>query len=405
MAVTRQGPDTLLPVSPVAGVDIGVSAAGIRYAARNDLVVMAFAPQSAVAVTLTRNAFCAAPVTVVKQHLAAGQPRFVVINAGNANAGTGERGLADARDSCAHLARLAGVEPRQVLPFSTGVIGEFLPMDKVRSGIEQAVAGLGKADWDDAAAAIMTTDTVPKGCSERVQCAGGTVTLTGIAKGAGMIHPNMATMLAYVATDARIAPAVLQTWLRAGVRQSFNRITVDGDTSTNDACLLAATGASGIAVSAADQADFIAALNRVLLHLAHDIVCDAEGATRFVAITVRQAPSEAVAERVAFTVAHSPLVKVALFAGDPNWGRVLAAVGRSDAPGLDVSRVDLQIGSTPVLCQGQPCPDYTDAAGARAMAASAVTITIGLGMGAAQATVWTSDLSHDYVTINAEYRS
>ena len=403
MAMTRQLPDeTLLPV---AGVRIGVSAAGIRYSARNDLLVMAFAPQSQAAVTLTRNAFCAAPVTVTRQHLAAGPPRFAVINAGNANAGTGERGLADARDSCDCLAQLTGVQPRQVLPFSTGVIGEYLPMAKLRSGIERAVAGLGAADWADAAAAIMTTDTVPKGCSEQIQCADGPVTITGITKGAGMIHPNMATMLAYIATDARIDRDTLQAWLQAGVRQSFNRITVDGDTSTNDACLLVATGASGIALSAADQDHFVAALNRVLLTLAQAIVRDAEGASRFVTITVRQAPSEAVAEQVAFTVAHSPLVKVALFAGDPNWGRMLAAVGRAGVPGLAVSRVDLRIGAVPVLCQGRPCPDYTDAAGARAMAASDITVEIALGMGEAQATVWTSDLSHDYVTINAEYRS
>lgn len=402
------GPDTVAAViHPVAGVRIGVAEAGIRKKNRRDLVVFELAPGSTVAATFTKNQFCAAPVLVAKQHLAAAATRYLLVNTGCANAGTGAPGLADARTSCAALAMATGVPGQAVLPFSTGVIGERLPVDRLVAGLPAALAALKADAWLDAACGIMTTDTRPKVASARIEVGGQAVVITGIAKGAGMIHPNMATMLAFVATDAGVAAADLQQWLAASTDQSFNRITIDGDTSTNDACVLAATGASGVTIPASGPAAdaFRRALDTVMRELAHAVVRDGEGATKFIAIKVEGGRDTAECLAVAYTIAHSPLVKTALFASDPNWGRILACVGRAGLVDLDVDKVDIHLDDVCIVRAGGVAPDYTEARGAAVMKREDITIRVTLARGTARECVWTTDLSFDYVKINAEYRT
>jgi glutamate N-acetyltransferase / amino-acid N-acetyltransferase len=383
--------------------------AGIRKKDRRDLVVIECVPGTQVAATFTRNRFCAAPVTVAKEHLARSAPRILLINTGCANAGTGEPGLADARASCAAAARELGCAADEVLPFSTGVIGERLPVARLVAGVPQCRENLRSDGWDDAAHGIMTTDTQPKGSSRQTMVGGGIVTVTGIAKGAGMICPNMATMLAFVATDAAVAPAALQACVATAVERSFNRITVDGDTSTNDSCVLMASGqAKNAEIAAADGADYaalLAAVTDVFVELAQAIVRDAEGATKFMTVAVGGGASEADCLAVAYTIAHSPLVKTAFFASDPNWGRILAAVGRAPIAALDVGAVDIFLNDVCVVRHGGLAAEYTEAQGQAAMRQSEIRIGVDLGMGTATARVWTSDLSHDYVSINADYRS
>lgn len=404
MAVHLSEPDHLLPVP---GVRLCAVAAGIRYKDRDDLVLMELAPGSACAAVFTRNAFCAAPVHVARDHLAREAPRYLLINAGNANAGTGQPGMRAALACCAAVAEVGHTQPERVLPFSTGVIGEPLPVERITGALSMAIQGLNPQGWMAAMRAIMTTDTVGKGISEQVELSGGTVTLTGIAKGSGMVHPDMATMLAYVASDARVESGLLQTMLGRCADQSFNVITVDGDTSTNDACVLAATGASGVAVeSPGDRDAFEAALLRVCRYLAQAIVRDGEGATKFVTVRVTGARDAREARAVGMTVAQSPLVKTALFASDPNWGRILAAVGRAGLPELDVDLVTIHLGDVRIVVDGGRAPEYTEQAGQRVMDQAEIMMTIDLGgRGHEQAEVYTCDFSYDYVRINAEYRS
>ena len=369
---------------------------------------MAFGAEASCAGVFTRNAFCAAPVVIAKKHLAAGSPRYFLINTGNANAGTGKRGLSDAAESCIALAAVAGCEAQEVLPFSTGVIGEPLPLGKIAAVLPQAVAALSESNWEDAAHGIMTTDTVPKGCSRRVKLSGGEIVITGISKGSGMIRPDMATMLAYVATDARVEPVLLQQVLNTAVRYSFNRITVDGDTSTNDSCMLVATGASGTAVesgSAADLELFRRAVTEVCEVLAQAIVRDGEGATKLIAVEVKGGRDENECEQVAYTIAHSPLVKTAFFASDPNWGRILAAVGRAGLHALDLDAITIFLGDVCIVWGGGRAPDYTEEQGREVMSKEEIHIGVELGRGDASARVWTCDFSYDYVRINAEYRT
>jgi glutamate N-acetyltransferase / amino-acid N-acetyltransferase len=403
MPINLTEPTELLPVP---GIRLAAVEAGIRYKSRRDLVLMEACADASVAAVFTRNAFCAAPVIVAREHLAVGGARYLLINSGNANAGTGERGLADARASCAHVAEVMGCRAEQVLPFSTGVIGELLPVPRIREALPGLAAGLGADRWMGAMRAIMTTDTVGKGISRRITLSRGTVTLTGIAKGSGMIRPDMATMLAFLASDVAMSGAELQEMLGSAVKGSFNCITVDGDTSTNDACVLVATGASGVRPAGdEDRRRFAAALQAVCDYLAQAIVRDGEGATKFITLEVSGARTPAEARQVADAVAHSPLVKTALFASDPNWGRILAAVGRAGVPDLDVSRVRMEIGDVLIVEGGGRAARYTEEAGKRVMAQSEIPIHIHLGRGSAEARVYTCDFSFDYVRINAEYRS
>lgn len=401
--------DLSLPEFPVIeGIRLGVAQAGIKKPGRDDVVVIELAPETQVAGVFTRNAFCAAPVQVARRHLSTASPRYLLINTGNANAGTGEPGLDDCQRSCDILAQAAGVQAQQVLPFSTGVIGERLPMARLEKAIPEAVAALETTGWARAVSGILTTDLVPKGAVARCEIQGQVVNIAGIAKGSGMIRPNMATMLGYVATDAEIAQPLLQQLLREVSDQSFNRISVDGDTSTNDAVMLMATGASA-ALSEQDDAGLTAfreALLSVMQTLAHAIVRDGEGATKFVTVKVTGGRTGAEALETAYTVAHSPLVKTALYASDANWGRILAAVGRT--PGLedlDVSGVTVHLDDVCIAAQGGRAADYTEEAGAAVMAQDEITIHIDLGRGPAADTVWTCDFSHQYVSINADYRS
>lgn len=402
--------DLSLPVMhPVAGVRVGVAQAGVRYRNRRDLVLFELAPAATTAAVFTTNAFCAAPVQVARQHLAAGGARYLVINTGNANAGTGPQGLQAAQATCDGLAALTGVPASAVLPFSTGVIGEQLPVDRVVAGLPAALADLRDDGWVDAASGIMTTDTLPKGASEQFTVDGITYTVTGISKGAGMIRPNMATMLGYVATDMAVQADVLQALLREVNEASFNRITIDGDTSTNDACVLVATGAAGNApVTAATGALYDAlktVVARIFLRLAQLIVRDGEGATKFITVRVEGGGSTQECCDVAYAVAHSPLIKTAFFASDPNWGRILAAIGRSGVPDLDVARINVWLDEVLLCRDGGAAASYTEAQGAAVMAQPEITIRINLGRGDQVDTVWTCDLSYDYVKINADYRS
>ena len=395
---------------PVSGVSIGVAMAGIRKANRRDLVLMTFVAETIVSAVFTRNRFCAAPVLVCREHLASHTgPRALIINTGNANAGTGADGIARARSSCATLARLLSIGPEQVLPFSTGVIMEALPIERIEAGLPAAQAALLADNWAAAAAGIMTTDTLPKAASRQVVIDGHTVTVTGIAKGAGMIRPNMATMLGFVATDAVVNRAVLDALVREAADASFNRITIDGDTSTNDSFVLIATQQAGNApITASDTPDaqlLRAAVIEVSRHLAQAIVRDGEGATKFITVQVEGGATVDECKRVAYAIAHSPLVKTAFFASDPNLGRILAAVGYAGIDDLDPGLVDLYLDEVHVAHHGARHPSYLEADGQRVMKQSEITVRVLLHRGAASSTVWTCDLSHDYVSINADYRS
>ena len=394
--------ETLLPV---AGVRVGTASAGIKKPGRLDLVVFELAAGSTVASAFTKNQFCAAPVQIARQHLAKAAPRYLLINTGNANAGTGAPGRDNAVSCCTALAQLAGVAVEQVVPFSTGVIGEPLPVAKIAAALPAALQDLADAGWNRAATGIMTTDTLPKGVSKTLVLDGKTVTITGICKGAGMIKPNMATMLSYIATDARVNATLLQAVFSRAVERSFNRITVDGDTSTNDAAIVVASGASGVAIDAASAAAFEDALTSVCIDLAQMLVRDGEGATKFVAVVINGGAAESECLKAAYAIAESPLVKTALFASDPNWGRLLAAIGRAGIEALDVDRVELHINDVLVAQNGCRAQSYTEAQGVAAMAGEEIEIRVNLNRGSASTTVWTTDLSHDYVTINAEYRT
>ena len=409
MPVNLHAPDpaTLLPVP---GVRIGVAMAGVRKANRRDLVLMALDPGTAVAGVFTKNRFCAAPVQLCRTHLAATSDiRAIVINTGNANAGTGADGLQRARQTCDAVAALMGVQAQQVLPFSTGVIMETLPVERIVAGLPAAQAALSPTGWGDAASGIMTTDTLPKAASRQLVIGGRTVTLTGISKGAGMIRPNMATMLGYIATDAAVAPAALQQLVREAADLSFNRITIDGDTSTNDSFLLIATGRAGHApITALDSADGRVLRDAVVAlaqQLAQAIVRDGEGATKFITVQVQGGRNAAECQLAAYAIAHSPLVKTAFFASDPNLGRILAAVGYAGIDDLDQGLIDLFLDDVHVVTLGGRHIAYQEADGQRVMKQSEVTVRVHLHRGPAEATVWTCDLSIDYVKINADYRS
>ncbi|GIX27591.1 MAG: arginine biosynthesis bifunctional protein ArgJ [Burkholderiales bacterium] len=393
---------------PVAGVRLGAAQAGIKKPGRYDLLLIELAPGSEVAAVFTRNRFCAAPVTVAREHLASGSIRALVVNTGNANAGTGGEGIRRARETCAAAARLLGCAPEQVLPFSTGVIMEPLPLERLVEGLPRCAASLTPDGWLLAAEAIMTTDTVPKACSERLDIAGTPVTVTGIAKGAGMIHPNMATLLGFVATDAAIAPPLLARLVRRVADASFHCITVDGDTSTNDALALMATGAAGVRFATEGEPGFAAleeALTRVARSLAQAVVRDGEGATKFITVTVEEGRDQEECRRVAYAIARSPLVKTAFFASDPNLGRILAAIGAAGIGDLDVERVRLYLGDLRVAENGGRAAGYQEAEALRIMREPEITVRVILGRGSAAATVWTCDFSYDYVRINAEYRT
>ena len=408
MPVNLSAPDPAT-LNAVAGIELGTAKAGIRKPGRRDLLIARIAPGATAAGVFTRNRFCAAPVQICRDHLATGAGvRAFVVNTGNANAGTGEQGLAAARETCEAVARLMDCSPAQVLPFSTGVILEQLPLDRLVAGLPQAIADLDAAHWAQAAESIMTTDTLPKAASRSVTVNGRSAVVTGIAKGAGMIRPNMATMLGFIATDALVPQELLAQWVREAADASFNRITIDGDTSTNDSLLLVATGAGALdADGAGGQAAAVlkAAIIEVARELAQAIVRDGEGATKFISVMVERARSLAEASAVAYAIAHSPLVKTAFFASDPNLGRILAAVGYAGIDDLDQTDIDLYLGDVPVATRGGRHPDYREEDGQRVMKEAEITIRVVLNRGEMATTVWTCDLSHDYVSINADYRS
>lgn len=412
MPVNYRTPD-FATLAPVAGVELGIAEAGVRKAHRKDLVVMTFTEGASVAGVFTRNRFCAAPVQVCREHLAAapsqGGVRAVVVNTGNANAGTGADGLARARRTCAALAAQLGLAPQQVLPFSTGVIMETLPVERIEAGLPAALADRSPAHWGRAAEGIMTTDTVPKAASRTLTLGGREVHVTGISKGAGMIRPNMATMLGFMATDAVVDPALLQPLVTAAADASFNRITIDGDTSTNDSFVLVATHQAGhdriTSLDSAEGRALQAAVFDVARELAQAIVRDGEGATKFIAVQVDGGRTEHECRQVAYAIAHSPLVKTAFFASDPNLGRILAAVGYAGIDDLDQGLIDLFLDDVHVARQGGRHPDYQEADGQRVMQQAEITVRVHLHRGEASTTVWTCDLSHDYVSINADYRS
>jgi glutamate N-acetyltransferase / amino-acid N-acetyltransferase len=409
MPVNLSAPDPK-DLHPVAGVKLGIAMAGVRKANRRDLTVVTLDEGTQVAGVFTQNRFCAAPVQLCRQHLAAGHgPRAILINTGNANAGTGDDGLARALQTCIALAKKLEVSPQQVLPFSTGVIMESLPADRIEAGLPAALADLDADHWGAAAEAIMTTDTVPKAASRRIELGGKTVTITGISKGAGMIRPNMATMLGFVATDAAIAPALMQGLVHEAANLSFNRITIDGDTSTNDSFLLIATGQAGnkeiASLDHADGKSLRAAIVEVSQQLAQAIVRDGEGATKFIAVQVDGGRDEAECRQVAYAIAHSPLVKTAFFASDPNLGRILAAVGYAGIADLDQTLIDLFLDDVHVAKSGGRHPAYKEEDGQRVMKKNEIGVRVDLHRGDASATVWTCDLSIDYVKINADYRS
>lgn len=406
-----------LPVAadlkPVPGIELGYAEAGVRKANRKDLLVMKLAPSATVAGVFTTNRFCAAPVQVCKAHLeglrvAGGPIRALLINTGNANAGTGDAGLANANATCAALAGLLACEASQILPFSTGVILEPLPVERIEAGLPQAIGNLKADNWYNAAEAIMTTDTQPKAASRTVMINGETVTLTGISKGAGMIKPNMATMLGFVATDARVAQPVLEHMVKEAADKSFNCITIDGDTSTNDSFMLIATGAAAIEVNEIGSAEY-AALSSAVIELSQElaqmIVRDGEGATKFITVTVEQGASVEECRKIAYSIGHSPLVKTAFYASDPNLGRILAAIGYAGVDDLDVGKLNLYLDDVWVAKNGGRNPDYKEEDGQRVMKQSEISIRVRLARGDATATIWTCDLSHEYVSINADYRS
>ena len=408
------GADTFPLIHPVAGFRLGTASAGIKVAGRRDLVVMEITEGASLAAVFTQNAFCAAPVKVSKNHLQVlkgsdQNVRFLVTNTGNANAGTGQQGHNDALACCANLAQLGGVSPEQVLVFSTGVIGEPLPVNLITNALPQAVSALAENGWEDAGWGILTTDTRPKGATRQFEHEGQTITVSGLTKGSGMIKPNMATMLSYIATDASVAEPALQSLLQEAVEASFNRITVDGDTSTNDACVLVATAQAGndeiTDLSSGMGSALQQAVTELCVELAQAMVKDAEGATKFVTVQVEQGADSSECLKVAYAIGHSPLVKTALFASDANWGRILAAVGYAGLEALDVDQVQIFLGDVCIAEQGGRADSYTEEQGAAVMAQEEITIRIVLNRGQAAETVWTSDLSHDYVSINADYRS
>jgi glutamate N-acetyltransferase/amino-acid N-acetyltransferase len=412
MPVNLKPPDPK-QLLPVKGIALGVTEAGIRKANRKDLLVMKLDPGARVAGVFTQNRFCAAPVVVARQHLSMVDPdasiRALVVNTGNANAGTGKEGLAAARRTCSDLAQIMGCSSAQVLPFSTGVIMEQLPVDRIAAGLPACLAAAKADNWLSAAEAIMTTDTLPKSASRRVKIGGAEVTITGIAKGAGMIHPNMATMLGFVATDAKLSLSAARAMVAHAANRSFNCITVDGDTSTNDSFMLIATGAAGGPeidnVKSAEYSTLAEGVTAVAAELAQAIIRDGEGATKFITIRVEGGKNEEECRKVAYAIGHSPLVKTAFFASDPNLGRILAAVGYAGITDLSVDKVDLYLDDVLVAKQGGRNPAYQEADGARVMKQAEITVRVLLNRGSAHATVWTCDFSHDYVTINAEYRT
>ncbi|MNF36531.1 Arginine biosynthesis bifunctional protein ArgJ [compost metagenome] len=393
---------------PVAGFELGIASAGIKRPGRKDVVVMRCAEGSTVAGVFTLNAFCAAPVILAKKRVQ-NAVRYLLTNTGNANAGTGEPGLAAAERTTAKLAELTGVDASQILPYSTGVIGEPLPVEKIEGALQAALDDLSENNWEAAATGIMTTDTLPKGASRQFEHDGVTITVTGISKGAGMIRPNMATMLGYIATDAKVSRDVLQNLMLDGANKSFNRITIDGDTSTNDCCMLIATGKADVAEITEASGPLYAALKQavfeVCMEVAQAIVRDGEGATKFVTVQVNGGGNHQECLDVGYAVAHSPLIKTALFASDPNWGRILAAVGYAGVPNMDVSLIDVYLGDVCIASRGGRSASYTEEQGAAVMAKEEITIRIELGRGQCSETIWTTDLSHEYVKINAEYRS
>ena len=401
------GPCDFPNILKVDGITLGTTCAGIKQTIKDDILVIQMAENSSCAAVFTQNAFCAAPVHVAKANLAH-EPRWLLINSGNANAGTGEQGMQDALLSCDELAKVTGGHSNQVLPFSTGVIGQPLPVNKITTALSKAINNLSLDNWDKAAYAIMTTDTFPKGVSKLITIAGESITINGISKGAGMIQPNMATMLGFIATDARINQALLQNCLALAVEQSFNRITVDGDTSTNDACVLMASGCSAAPEIIAETDNYLIfadAIMTVCKQLAEAIVRDGEGATKLIRIVVKEALHDEEAVRVGKTIAHSPLVKTAFFASDPNWGRILAAVGRSGIENMVLENVQIFLDNVCIVKNGGRADDYTEEAGQQVMNREEITVTVKLGRGVAVQEVLTCDLSYDYVKINAEYRT
>ena len=392
---------------PVAGIKLGTAYAGIKKKDHQDLVLIELAAGTNTAAVFTQNAFCAAPVTLSKKHLSQSQPKYLLINTGNANAGTGEQGLADAIACCEFVAATTNSKTSEVLPFSTGVIGEYLPVDKFPPAINTAYANLAEDNWSHAAKGILTTDTVTKAFTQKIKIKDQTITVSGIAKGSGMIRPDMATMLAYIATDAKIEQSLLQSCLMEAVNHSFNRITVDGDTSTNDSALLMATGKSGVELT--KGSDELIVFQQTLTHvceeLAKEMIRDGEGATKLITVSVTHCKTEEEAKDVAYTVAHSPLVKTAFFASDPNWGRILAAVGRSGVVDFDLSKVNIALDDVYIVRDGGKAEDYTEEKGQAVMDKSDITIHIDLARGNSEVKVWTCDFSYDYVRINAEYRT
>lgn len=399
----------LPPIHPVSGVYLGATAAKIKKNGKTDLVIIELMEGTKTAATFTTNAACAAPVTLAKTHLKMKQPRAFLINSGNANAATGEAGLVNARQTCQWLADELGCALEEVLPFSTGVIGEPLPIQKIQQGLPDALANRSIDAWPQAMAGIMTTDIVPKMVSRVVNIEGHNITITGMAKGSGMIHPNMATMLGFVVTDAKISQAALEQCLQHAVKKSFNRITVDGDTSTNDACTLSATQQADMPsitdVDSSAYQQFAQAINQVMTELAQMIVRDGEGATKFIAVEVNGGKSEEECLKVAHAVALSPLVKTAMFASDPNWGRILAAVGRAGLVDLDINQLQIYLGDVCIVTNGGRASSYTEEQGQAVMKQEDILVRIELNRGEASETVWTCDFSYDYVKINAEYRS
>ena len=408
MAVNLAVPDPSA-LLPIKGVRLGITEASVRKANRKDLLLIALAAGTRVAGVFTRNRFCAAPVTVARANLQAGGIRALVVNTGCANAGTGDDGIARARQTCAEVARLLGCEPEQVLPFSTGVIMEPLPVERIAAGLPHCVAALGEKNWADAATAIMTTDTVAKAFSTRVDIGGHPISVTGIAKGSGMIRPNMATMLGFIATDALVDQKLLQQATTYAAERTFNCVTVDGDTSTNDALIVVATGQGGAPeITKSDSAEFklfLDAVTEVAAALAQALVRDGEGATKFITIQIGGGINETECRKVGYAIAHSPLVKTAFFASDPNLGRILAAIGYAGIDDLDVATVDLYLDEVMVAKSGGRAQSYREEDGQRVMKRAEITVRVELNRGASSATVWTCDLSHDYVSINADYRS
>ena len=395
-------------IYPIAGIQLASTYAGIRKTQQDDLVLIALSDKTTTAAVFTRNAFCAAPVVVAREHLQQERPRYLLINAGNANAGTGKQGHDDTLACCQWLADETGCQRTEVLPFSTGVIGESLPIDKFAKAIPDVCKGLSEGHWSEASVGIMTTDTVAKVVSIQEKINGKKITLTGIAKGSGMIRPDMATMLAYIATDADVPSEILQQCLQESVDHSFNRITVDGDTSTNDACVLMATAESELSIHSTDDKNYIffqLLVQKVCEALARAIVKDGEGATKLINIVVSDGASEQECLDVAYTIAHSPLVKTAFFASDPNWGRILAAVGRAGVKNLDLEAITIYLDDVCIVEQGGRSLSYTETRGQTVMDQSEITIKVNLARGKANATVWSCDFSYDYVRINAEYRT